>query len=103
MDDTIASRSGINCDDLVFFKKDRNINGGAVLIGVCNLSHPKGIKLKYCESESLYVRVDDRVIVWCYYRPHRSIDITNFTKSFHQITMHPKDHFILVRHELFLV
>ena len=97
IDDTIASRSIINRDDLVFFRKDRNINGGGVLIGVYNLLHPKEIKLESCESEALYVRVDGCIIVCCYYRPHQNIDITNFTESFHRITtMYPKDLFILL-------
>ena len=97
LDVTVSSRTIINRDDLVFFRKDRNINGGGVLIGVNNLLHPKELKLDSCEAEALFVQVDGCITICCYYRPHQSIDITNFAESFHQIAnMYPKDHLILL-------
>lgn len=85
VDHTISDRSIVNRDDLVLFRKDRNINGGGVLVAVTNLLFPREIKPFNCNSEVLFVRIKECIIVCCYYRPYQGDEIANFVEVFNQI------------------
>lgn len=97
VDDSIPSRTIISHDNLVFFRKDRNIYGGGVLVAVNSSIATREIKLQTCESEALFVRLDECMIICCYYRPHHSDDILNFVESFGKIVeKFPNDQVVLI-------
>ena len=56
IDDTINSRSILNRDDLIFFRKDRNIHGGGVLIAINNHLQSEEIIVN-CDCEIVIVRI----------------------------------------------
>lgn len=61
IDSNICSRTLINRDDLVFYRKDRNLNGGGVLIAVNNLLQPELVHIPHNECEILFVRINNGI------------------------------------------
>ena len=97
VDDTITDRSIINRDDLVFFRKDRNICGGGVLVAADRSLFPREIKAPECKAEAIFVRINECIVLCCYYRPHQSCEINNFIETFNNISSkYPKDEIILL-------
>ena len=96
IDNTINSRSILNRDDLIFYRKDRNLNGGGVLIAINNILQPKEIATN-SNCEIIFVRIKSCITLCCYYRPNHGIDISSFTEAVNTVSdQYPSDHFILI-------
>ena len=85
-DNSIDSRTIVGRDDLVFFRNDRTINGGGVLVAVSNQLNSKEIYMPNCDCEVLFVRIDNCIMLCCYYRSHHGDQISSIIERVNHVT-----------------
>ncbi len=97
IDSTVNNRTLIDRGDLIFYRKDRNINGGGVLIAINEQLQPKLIKLPETEDEIIFVRIKGCISIGCYYRRHQGRPINSFIDSINYVfNKYPQDHILIV-------
>lgn len=97
VDSSINSKTILDRDDLLFFRKDRNLYGGGALIAVSQHLQPERIDIHVGEEELLFVRVNNNVIIVCYYRPHQGNSIVCFVEVMAKLfNDYLYDHVVLV-------
>ena len=97
LDCTVQSKSIIADPKKTVFRKDRNSRGGGVLIALDSNLNPSQHALS-TDEEIIVVKMDPKIIICCYYRPHIYMQDINKIKNFYeQITdRHPNHKTILL-------
>ena len=78
IDQSVASRCIIETPGFDFFRCDRNVNGGGVLVATKNQVRASDVKLDTFGEEMVIIRLPSNFAICCYYRPHDSLK--NFDK-----------------------
>ena len=73
IDQNIAIRSIIETPGFNFFRCDRNVNGGGVLVATRNQVRASEVKLDTLGEEMVIIRLPSGFAVCCYYRAHASL------------------------------
>ena len=97
LDDSISSQSIIEISNLDFFRRDRNIYGGGVLIAVNKRLNASRLDLDTLDEEFVAVKIAPKVIVCCYYRPHISLrNIDDLSEIINNICTSFPNHLIIL-------
>ena len=97
IDSTIPNQSIIEDTNKTIFRKDRNLYGGGVLIAVDSSLNPSEIKLSNQKEEMVIVKLDQKIIFFCYYRPHVYLqNIEQLRDSYEEISNRHPDHRIVL-------
>ena len=79
IDQNVASRCIIDTPGFDFFRCDRNVNGGGVLVATKNQVRASDVKLNTFGEEMVIIRLPSNFAICCYYRPH--VSLNNFDKA----------------------
>ena len=74
VDQTIDNLNIIDSDNFDFFRHDRDLHGGGVLIASSKSLHGEKLPLNTINEEMIFVLVPPKLIICCYYRPHMSVN-----------------------------
>ena len=86
LDCTVQSKSIIADPKKTVFRKDRNSRGGGVLIALDSDLNPSQLALS-TDEEIIVVKMDPKIIICCYYRPHVYMqNINNIRTVYEEIT-----------------
>ena len=97
VDCSINSRTIIDRDDLLFFRKDRNLYGGGVLIAINQNLQPERINIQPGDEELVLVKINNNIVIVCYYRPNHGDSISGFVDVMSKLfDKHPCDHIVIV-------
>ena len=98
IDNTIQDHQIFDYNNKIIYRKDRNIYGGGVLIAVSESFTSKQITLANTDNtEILFVRVQESLLVGCYYRPHTDKDLAVLNIVIEHLQhQFPDDHLLLV-------
>ena len=98
IDQNVASRCIIDTPGFDFFRCDRNVNGGGVLVATRNQVRASEVKLDTFGEEMVIIRLPTNLAVCCNYRPHVSLKnadkVSNVLRLLYQ--RHPNHKVILL-------
>lgn len=93
----IQSHTIFDYNNKRIYRKDRNVNGGGVLIAINDNLHSTQINIEdKTSAEIIFVRIEKSLIVGCYYRPPHDRDVSILSSNLELLTQQfPNDHIIL--------
>ena len=98
INETIKNHQIFDYSSKLIYRKDRNIHGGGVLIAVNEELLSTEMDVQNPDStELIFVRIDKKIIIGCYYRPQHNRCFKTLTNTLEEInSKYPKDDIILV-------
>lgn len=97
INESIPDRTILDRDDFIFYRKDRSICGGGVLIAISQNLQPKEIVVPNNEDELIFVRILSHITIGCYYRPNQGNTVATFKTAVEFIsTRYPHDHLVII-------
>ena len=98
IDSSIPDHQIFDYNNKIIYRNDRNIHGGGVLIAINNDLVSSQINIdNTTNTELLFVRVKETLIIGCYYRPQTDKTLATLSIALDTLAQKfPKDHIILV-------
>ena len=69
----------------MFFRNDRNLYGGEVLVAINQNLQPERIDLQPGDEELVLVNLNNSIVIVCYYRPSHGNSISGFVDVRRQV------------------